>query len=134
MKPKIKPSKGGWGFVQVCAQLLPAAREKCAEIRHHNPSSSSSSENHNHNHCSRHKITTRPRRPCHYCHNNHNLYPSHKITIIISVLIRALSHRYFVQISAQNLSQIPNVCVKVCTKQTQKTRIRDKMRFTTKRA
>ena len=49
-------------------------------------------------------------------------------------LISAVSRRFLVQISAQNLSQIPNVCVKVCTKQTQKARIRDKMRFTTKRA
>ena len=32
----------------------------------------------------------------------------------------AASRRFLVQISAQNLSQILNVCVKVCTKQTQK--------------
>ena len=32
----------------------------------------------------------------------------------------AASRRFLVQISAQNLGQILNVCIKVCTKQTQK--------------
>ena len=36
------------------------------------------------------------------------------------LIISAVSRRFLVQISAQNLSQILNVCVKVCTKQTQK--------------
>ena len=33
---------------------------------------------------------------------------------------RDASRRFLVQISAQNLSQILNVCVKICTKQTPK--------------
>ena len=45
---------------------------------------------------------------------------------------RAVSRRFLVQISAQNLSQISNVCVKVCKTQTQTARIGDKMPFTTR--
>ena len=44
----------------------------------------------------------------------------------------AVSRRFLAQISAQNLSQILNVWVKVCTKQTKKARICNKTLFATK--
>ena len=47
-------------------------------------------------------------------------------------MVSAVSRRFLVQISAQNLSQILNVCVKVCTKQTQKALICNETRFATK--
>ena len=54
------------------------------------------------------------------------------IVICFFILSRGLNRQYFGQISAQNLSKILNVWVKVWTKQTQKERNPDKTRYAKK--